>query len=100
MAHGDWPEGEKGGALTLFVGQWRAVAGGSRDLDVGELPVIAGLREDADEAQLDVKMKMARSTSPEDARGGDGRRPKSSVAGEMRWRRCRHSAAIEKGKKE
>jgi hypothetical protein len=59
------------------------VAGGSRDLDVGELPVIAGLREDADEAQLDVTMKMARSTSPEDARGGDGRRPKSSVAGEM-----------------
>ena len=93
MAHGDWPEGEKGGAHTLFVGQWRAVAGGSRNLDVGELPVIAGLREDADEARLDETMKMSRSTSPEDARGGDGRRPKDARSGEIQSRRGRRFPA-------
>ena len=83
MVHGDWPEGKRWGSYLALAGNGAAVDDGSRDLDVGELPVIAGLREDADEARRDVTMKMARSTSPEDARGGDGRRPKSSVAGEI-----------------
>ena len=56
MAHGDWPEGEKGGALTLFVGQWRAVAGGSREVDGDGAPVIAGLRGSDDEVRLDAGM--------------------------------------------